>query len=324
MLDWLIGRGVQSDQVTEAALVHLPVYVYKYDFAGKSYSAMVEGASGKVFANIFPAKAETPYFMWRRYPAALPVRQHLSHYRGLFNRGAGLGLGLLACLGAGGAGGHPHLRAGRAGVGQGLNARRHHRPGLSQLRRRAVGARGQRIVKCPYCNARSLVRGERGVRRYQVARRVERERAAQPCAASGAASTGPLTFRQGPDRRAVPGLPALLAGPEPDGRLDLWREARQLGQVVALRAARGAADARRRLDRRGRDVAEFGVERIGLAGTEYAAYDPKPFTSRVWCSAHRLADRGQRRRRPAWEKYAAARAASTGLARPFCAFCAAL
>ena len=38
---------------------------------------------------------------------------------------------------------------------------------------------GQRIVKCPYCSARSLVRGERGVRRYQVARRVDRDRAAQ-------------------------------------------------------------------------------------------------------------------------------------------------
>src|SRR6185503_15630110 len=38
---------------------------------------------------------------------------------------------------------------------------------------------GQRLVKCPYCQARSLVRGERGVRRYQVARRTDREAAAQ-------------------------------------------------------------------------------------------------------------------------------------------------
>ena len=60
---WLAGRGVASQQVTEAALVHLPVYIYKYDFGGKSYTAMVEGASGKVFANIYPAKAEAPYFL---------------------------------------------------------------------------------------------------------------------------------------------------------------------------------------------------------------------------------------------------------------------
>jgi DNA-directed RNA polymerase subunit RPC12/RpoP len=33
---------------------------------------------------------------------------------------------------------------------------------------------GQAVVKCPYCDMRSLVRGERGVRRYQVPCRVER------------------------------------------------------------------------------------------------------------------------------------------------------
>jgi len=71
MLDWLIGRGVQSDQVTEAALVHLPVYVYKYDFAGKSYSAMVEGASGKVFAISSRPRPRRPTSWWRRYPRCL-------------------------------------------------------------------------------------------------------------------------------------------------------------------------------------------------------------------------------------------------------------
>ena len=36
---------------------------------------------------------------------------------------------------------------------------------------------GQVIVRCPYCDQSSLVRGERGVRRYQVARRVDRDQA---------------------------------------------------------------------------------------------------------------------------------------------------
>jgi hypothetical protein len=63
MLEWLAGRGVPAEQVVEAALVHLPVYLFKYEFNGRTYTAMVEGASGKVFANIFPAKAETPYFL---------------------------------------------------------------------------------------------------------------------------------------------------------------------------------------------------------------------------------------------------------------------
>ena len=36
---------------------------------------------------------------------------------------------------------------------------------------------GVRIVQCPYCNLHSLVQGERGVRRWQVARRIDRNRA---------------------------------------------------------------------------------------------------------------------------------------------------
>ena len=35
-------------------------------------------------------------------------------------------------------------------------------------------AEGERIVQCPYCSLYSLVQGERGIRRWQVARRIER------------------------------------------------------------------------------------------------------------------------------------------------------
>lgn len=38
-------------------------------------------------------------------------------------------------------------------------------------------AEGVRIVQCPYCSLYSLVQGERGVRRWQVARRIDRDRA---------------------------------------------------------------------------------------------------------------------------------------------------
>ena len=37
---------------------------------------------------------------------------------------------------------------------------------------------GQEIVCCPYCDLRSVVRGERGLRRYQVPCRVDRNQAA--------------------------------------------------------------------------------------------------------------------------------------------------
>lgn len=36
---------------------------------------------------------------------------------------------------------------------------------------------GQVIVRCPYCDLRSVVRGQQGVRRYQVVCRIDREQA---------------------------------------------------------------------------------------------------------------------------------------------------
>ncbi|HRO24349.1 MAG TPA: hypothetical protein PLR07_08655, partial [Promineifilum sp.] len=35
-------------------------------------------------------------------------------------------------------------------------------------------AEGVRIVQCPYCSLHSLVQGDRGIRRWQVARRIDR------------------------------------------------------------------------------------------------------------------------------------------------------
>ena len=55
------SHSVQAAQLAEASLVHLPIYVFKYDYSGQTYTALVEGSSGKVLANLFPAKAETPY-----------------------------------------------------------------------------------------------------------------------------------------------------------------------------------------------------------------------------------------------------------------------
>ena len=100
LLDWLIGRGVQADEVAEAALVHLPIYLYKYDFGGQSYTAMVEGATGKVFANIFPAKAEALYFIVALVATLgfLCVSTFPLIGLAVDSNGAGVGLGLLACL----------------------------------------------------------------------------------------------------------------------------------------------------------------------------------------------------------------------------------
>jgi predicted RNA-binding Zn-ribbon protein involved in translation (DUF1610 family) len=60
-LSWLAGRGVPADQVAEKMLVHIPLYTFKYGYRGNTYTAVIEAGTGGVFANIYPAKAETPY-----------------------------------------------------------------------------------------------------------------------------------------------------------------------------------------------------------------------------------------------------------------------
>ena len=59
---WLAeDQQVSAGAITETSLVHLPVYVFRYSFGGRSYTAVVDAATGKVFADIFPSKLEVPY-----------------------------------------------------------------------------------------------------------------------------------------------------------------------------------------------------------------------------------------------------------------------
>jgi predicted RNA-binding Zn-ribbon protein involved in translation (DUF1610 family) len=59
-LDWFHQKH-QAGEVREISLVHVPIFIYKYQYAGKTFTAVVDGASGTVLANLFPAKAEVPY-----------------------------------------------------------------------------------------------------------------------------------------------------------------------------------------------------------------------------------------------------------------------
>jgi DNA-directed RNA polymerase subunit RPC12/RpoP len=102
MLKWLEARDAHPQEIAEAALVHLPVYIFKYQYQGQVYTAMIEGSSGKVFANLFPAKAEAPYYIVAVVAVAgflcissFPVVGFLT------GEEAGMGLGMLACLVAG-------------------------------------------------------------------------------------------------------------------------------------------------------------------------------------------------------------------------------
>jgi DNA-directed RNA polymerase subunit RPC12/RpoP len=60
-LEWLKQRGVSQAEIAESALVHIPLYTFKYAFNAQTYTALVEAATGRALANIFPAKAEAPY-----------------------------------------------------------------------------------------------------------------------------------------------------------------------------------------------------------------------------------------------------------------------
>jgi hypothetical protein len=50
-------------EVREMALVHVPIYIFKYAYRGQAYTAVVEAASGQVLASLYPVKAEMPYLL---------------------------------------------------------------------------------------------------------------------------------------------------------------------------------------------------------------------------------------------------------------------
>lgn len=59
--EWLVQKQVDPKQIIESALVHIPIHTFKYGFNNRMYTAVVEAATGRTLANIFPAKAEAPY-----------------------------------------------------------------------------------------------------------------------------------------------------------------------------------------------------------------------------------------------------------------------
>lgn len=103
VLRWLAERGLPADTVTEAALVHVPVYIFKYEFGGRTYTAMVEGASGRVLANLFPPKAEAPYYIVATLATAgFLLISSFPALGYLFGAEAGAAIGLGSCLACGG------------------------------------------------------------------------------------------------------------------------------------------------------------------------------------------------------------------------------
>jgi len=59
--NWLSQSGINVETIAESNLVHVPFYHFYYNYKGRQYLALVEASSGKVYANIWPAKSEIPF-----------------------------------------------------------------------------------------------------------------------------------------------------------------------------------------------------------------------------------------------------------------------
>jgi hypothetical protein len=102
-MEWLLQSGGTANRpgklaVQETAVVHVPLYFYKYTYARGSYTAVVDAASGSVLASVFPPKAEAPYQVVAIVTAL--VFLCLATFL-LTSIGGNSGVGMLACAGLG-------------------------------------------------------------------------------------------------------------------------------------------------------------------------------------------------------------------------------
>jgi predicted RNA-binding Zn-ribbon protein involved in translation (DUF1610 family) len=101
-MTWLERQNAPAKLMAERSLVHVPLYTFKYLYRSEPYTALVEGATGQVLANIYPVKEEAPY----RTAGALAALVFLCLATfpvigALANGAQGFGFGTLACTGAG-------------------------------------------------------------------------------------------------------------------------------------------------------------------------------------------------------------------------------
>jgi DNA-directed RNA polymerase subunit RPC12/RpoP len=134
---------------------------------------------------------------------------------------------------------------------------------------------GTRIVVCPYCSQRSLVRGVRGVYRYQVPRRVDRDRAL------GSLRSFLHGLNRAPDLASKARLTELFTA-----YLPFWSVWAKVAGWVLGEQRVGSGDRRRYEPREVKvqrpmnwnaaacDVAEFGVEAVRLEGRAMEPFQP--------------------------------------------------
>jgi hypothetical protein len=82
--------------------VHVPIFLYKYNFRGQMFTAVVDAASGTVLASLYPPKAEVPYLLVGGVAAAVYLCLALFPIIGAFSgNGDGAGMGMVLCSGLG-------------------------------------------------------------------------------------------------------------------------------------------------------------------------------------------------------------------------------
>jgi DNA-directed RNA polymerase subunit RPC12/RpoP len=99
---WLEERKIPKAELVERAVVHIPLYAYKYRFQGTDYLALVEAGTGGTYASIYPAKAEAPYQTIAVVSALIFLCLATFPILGILAGGEnGFMIGTLACLGGG-------------------------------------------------------------------------------------------------------------------------------------------------------------------------------------------------------------------------------
>jgi len=100
-IEWIQNAPVKT-AISEQSLVHVPLYSFKYHYRGETYTALVEGATGAVFANLYPAKAEAPYLLAGGVAALVYLCLALVPIgMGLADGSDGAALGMAICAGVG-------------------------------------------------------------------------------------------------------------------------------------------------------------------------------------------------------------------------------
>jgi hypothetical protein len=96
-LTWLEERKIPAGEIVERALVHIPLFFFKYAYQSQSYTAVVEAGTSSVFANIFPAKAEAPYLFVGGLAAIIYLTLAVIPVVGALIDESAFGIGLMIC-----------------------------------------------------------------------------------------------------------------------------------------------------------------------------------------------------------------------------------